>query len=204
MSEFSAGFAEGLAPGERPVVLAIDMMAAYYTEGSPFCLPDTSSLDGAEAVIGAAREAGVPVIHTRVVYDADHRESLVFLRKIPALHGLTDGAELGRIMPQVAPADGEEVLVKQQASAFHGTGLDALLQRRGVDTVIITGVSTSGCVRATAVDAIAHNYVPLVVRGAVGDRSADVEEPTLYDLQAKYAEVVDVATVQGYLKSLGA
>lgn len=198
-----AGFAGRLRPGSRPAVLAIDMMAAYYTEGSPFCLPSKDSLDGAARVLAAARETGVPVFHTVVSYSQEDLDTLVFLRKVPALRELTGEAPLGRLMPQVAPAEGEPVLVKQQASAFFGTDLEERLADLGVDTVIITGVSTSGCVRATAVDAVARNLVVVVVRDAVGDRSPQVGEASLSDVQTKYGEVVDLATAVDYLRTAG-
>jgi maleamate amidohydrolase len=195
-----AGFAGRLRPGSRPAVLAIDMMAAYYTEGSPFCLPSRDSLDGAAQVLAAARAVGVPVLHTVVSYSEDDLANLVFLRKVPALRQLTGDNPLGRLMPEVAPEEGEPVLVKQQASAFFGTDLSERLAELGIDTVVITGVSTSGCVRATAVDAVARNLVTIVVRDAVGDRAAGVGEASLSDLQTKYAEVVDLDTAVGYLR----
>ena len=91
------------------------------------------------------------------------------------------------------------MIVKQYASAFFGTTLATTLNALGVDTVIITGVSTSGCVRATAVDALQHGFVPLVVRQAVGDRDQGPHESALFDLQAKYAEVVDEDSVISWL-----
>ncbi len=197
----SEGFAGRLRPGSRPAVLAIDMMAAYYTEGSPFCLPSRSSLAGAAEVLYAARRAGVPVLHTVVTYSPQDLENLVFLRKVPALRQLTGDNPMGRLMPEVAPQEGEPVLVKQQASAFFGTDLTERLAALNVDTVVITGVSTSGCVRATAVDAVARNLVAVVVQDAVGDRTEEVGVASLTDLQTKYAEVVDLATAVGYLEA---
>lgn len=194
------GFSGRLRPGVRPAVLAIDMMAAYYTEGSPFHLPTRDSLEGAVQLLAAARAAGVPVLHTVVSYSEDDLENLVFLRKVPALRALTGDAPLGRLMSEVAPAQDEPVLVKQQASAFFGTDLTERLAGLGVDTLVIAGVSTSGCVRATAVDAVARNLVTVVVRDAVGDRSDEVSEASLSDLQTKYAEVVTLATAVGYLR----
>lgn len=194
------GFDGRLRPGSRPAILAIDMMAAYYTHGSAFCLPTRDSLYGAAQVLAAARAVDVPVFHTVVSYQEDDLENLVFLRKVPALRTLTGDAPMGRLMPEVAPAEGEPVLVKQQASAFFGTDLSDRLASLSVDTVIITGVSTSGCVRATAVDAVARNLVAVVVRDAVGDRSDEVAEASLSDLQAKYAEVVDLGTAVKYLR----
>lgn len=195
------GFAGQLRPGSRPAVLAIDMMAAYFTEGSPFCLPSRDSVDGAAAVLKVARQAGVPVLHTRVSYSEEDLENLVFLRKVPALRQLTGDNPLCQLMPEVAPAGGEQVLVKQQASAFFGTDLAARLRELDIDTVVITGVSTSGCVRATAVDAVARNLVAVVVRDAVGDRDDEVGGASLLDLRMKYAEVVDLATAVDYLRS---
>ena len=106
-------------------------------------------------------------------------------------------------MPEVAPGEREIVVVKQYASAFFGTSLAATLRVLGVDTLIIAGVSTSGCVRATAVDALQHGFVPLVVRQAVGDRNAGPHEGALFDLQAKYAEVVDEGAVVAWLSAAG-
>ncbi|MPY12080.1 isochorismatase family protein [Arthrobacter bussei] len=194
-SGFSSGFDGTLTPGPRRAVIAVDLMRAYFDDASPLCLPSSSCLDGAAAVLAAARAAGYPVFHTVVRFD-DAAHGGVFLRKVPALQLLIrpapDGGvpPLGELMPDVAPLEGETVLVKQSASAFFGTDLAALLHEAEVDTVIIIGVSTSGCVRATAVDAIQHDFVPIVVRDAVGDRDDAVQRATLYDLQAKYAEVV--------------
>lgn len=108
----------------------------------------------------------------------------------------------GRIMPEVAPLPDEAVILKQYASAFFGTSLGSLLQAQGVDTVVIVGTSTSGCVRATAVDAIQYGFIPLVVSDGVGggDRDQEVHRASLYDLQAKYGEVVDSGTAIRYIQ----
>lgn len=196
-SGFSSGFDGTLTPGTRRAVIAVDLMRAYFDVSSPLCLPSTACLTAAAAVLASARAAGVPVVHTVVRFD-DEAHGGVFLRKIPALRSLIgpvpgESSPMGELMPEVTPLEGEEVIVKQAASAFFGTGLAALLREARVDTVIIVGVSTSGCVRATAVDAIQHDFIPIVVREAVGDREEAVQRATLYDLQAKYAEVVDRA-----------
>ncbi|MBG6225926.1 maleamate amidohydrolase [Arthrobacter sp. CAN_A2] len=196
-SGFSSGFDGTLTPGRQRAVIAVDLMRAYFDASSPLCLPSDDSLAGAAAVLASARAAGVPVFHTVVRFD-DAAHGGVFLRKVPALRLLIgptprEASPMGELMPEVAPREGEEVIVKQSASAFFGTELAVLLREAGVDTVIIVGVSTSGCVRATAVDAIQHDFVPIVVRDAVGDREDAVQRATLYDLQAKYAEVVDRA-----------
>ena len=188
------GFGGTLAPGARPALVVIDLMRAYFEPGSPLCLPERGCLDAAGRVLAAARRGGVPVVHTRVEYAPDGRDGGVFVRKVPALQHLFGGGPLGELMPEVAPVEGELVVVKQYASAFFGTSLASTLHADGVDTVVIVGVSTSGCVRATAVDAISHGFVPLVVADAVGDRTAQTQRSNLFDLQAKYAEVVDEAT----------
>jgi maleamate amidohydrolase len=139
------------------------------------------------------------VVFTRVEYDSDGISGGLFVRKVPALRRLVAGEPLGEIMPEVAPRSAEVVIVKQYASAFFGTSLAATLRVLGVDSVIIAGVSTSGCVRATAVDAMQHGFVPLVVRQAVGDRQTGPHEAALFDLQAKYAEVVDEGDVVAWL-----
>jgi len=200
MTEHASGFGGALTPGDRAVVLAIDMMAAYFTPGSDFCLPSRDCLDSAARVVESARGAGVPVIHTRVEFSPSCADGGVFMQKVPALRALAGGGDLGRIMSEVAPLAGELVIVKQYASAFFGTTLASTLQAMRVDTVVITGVSTSGCVRATGVDAIQHGFVPLVVRDSVGDRGPEPHEANLYDLQAKYAEVIDEAAAIVYLK----
>jgi nicotinamidase-related amidase len=188
-----------LRPGTSPVVLAVDMMRAYFDPASGLCLPDDHCLHAAARVLGAARQAGVPVVHTRVRYSAGGVDGGVFFRKVPALRALVGDGPMGELMPPVAPTDGELVVVKQYASAFFGTSLASTLHARGVDTVVVVGVSTSGCIRATTVDAIQHGFVPLVVADAVGDRGPEPHESNLRDLAAKYAEVVDEATAVDYL-----
>lgn len=198
------GFGGSLAWGTRPALIIIDMVRAYFDPAAEFYLNSGDCLDSAARVLASARSAGVPVLHTRVEFDPDGISGGVFVRKIPALRRFVPGAPLGQIMPQVAPAPGEVVIVKQYASAFYGTTLAATLTALRVDTLIITGVSTSGCVRATGVDAIQHGFVPLVVRQAVGDRDPRPHEANLFDLQAKYAEVVDEDQLCGWLGSRGA
>lgn len=194
-----AGFGQGLPWGTRPALVLVDLIRAYFEPGAPFYLGSGDCLTAAVRILGAARQAAIPVLFTRVEYDSDGISGGLFVRKIPALRRLVPGEPLGEIMPEVAPSDREVVVVKQYASAFFGTSLAATLRVMGVDTLIITGVSTSGCVRATAVDALQHGFVPLVVRQAVGDRDPGPHAATLFDLQAKYAEVVDERAVAAWL-----
>lgn len=198
---FDEGFGGELRPGQRPAVLAVDLMRAYFDPASPLCLPSRECLGSAARVLAAARSAGVPVVHTRVAFSADGSDGGVFVRKVPALRHLFGGGPMSELMPEVAPVEGELVVTKQYASAFFGTSLASTLVAHGVDTVVLVGTSTSGCVRASGVDAVQHGFVPLVVRDAVGDRTPEVQEANLFDLQAKYAEVVDEATAISYLEA---
>ena len=200
MVKVADGFGATLQLGRRPVVLVVDLMRAYFDPRSPFCLPSTACLQSAGRVVEAARRNAVPVVHTRVVYGPDGIDGGVFIRKVPALRQLIGDGPMNELMPDVQPLPSELVLVKQYASAFFGTTLASTLQAGGIDTVVIVGVSTSGCVRATAVDALQHGFVPAVVRDAVGDRSPGPHEANLFDLQAKYAEVIREETALGYLQ----
>ena len=199
----SGGFGQALAWGERPALIILDMVRAYFDPAAERYLGTAECLESASRVLAGARQAGIPVLHTRVEFDPDGLSGGVFFRKVPALRHFVPGSRLGQIMPQVAPGEHEVVIVKQYASAFYGTALAATLTALRVDTLIIAGVSTSGCVRATGVDAIQYGYVPLVVRLAVGDRDPRPHEANLFDLQAKYAEVVDEDEVRTWLARPG-
>lgn len=179
--------------GERPAFVIVDMCRAYFSADSPL---DTGQPDVAVAcrtLLGLCRAAGVPVAWTRVEIPADSRS--VFRRKVPALAHLAPGAPLGDWVSGLVPADGEHVVTKTVASGFFGTGLAGHLRALDVDTAIIAGVSTSGCVRATALDACQHDFVPIVVREACGDRDQAAHDQTLRDLDAKYADVVSLGEV---------
>ncbi len=197
---YDDGFAGTLRPGRQPAVLAIDLMHAYFDPASPLCLPSRDCLASAARVLAAARSNDVPVIHTRVEFAPDGSDGGVFVRKVRALEYLFGGGPMSELMPEVVPAEGELVVTKQYASAFFGTSLASTLIARGVDTVVLVGVSTSGCIRATGVDAVQHGFIPLVVRDAVGDRTPQAHDANLFDLQAKYAEVVDEKTAVAYLE----
>ena len=139
-------------------------------------------------------------MHTRTIYGPGGIDGGLFIRKVPALELLIGDNAMNELMPQVAPLEAELVLVKQYASAFFGTSLVSTLQSRGIDTLVIVGVSTSGCIRATAVDALQYGFTSAVVQDAVGDRSDDIHESNLFDLGAKYSQVVREADIVGYLE----
>jgi nicotinamidase-related amidase len=199
------GFGKSLQFGRRPALLVIDFVRAYLVKTSPLYAGVEQARADCEILLRAARAAGIPVLHTNVVYQPGGRDGGVFFRKVPALKCFERGAhpELAAFAEGLEPIDGETVISKQYASAFFGTSLAATLTSLQIDTVLIAGLSTSGCIRASAVDCVQHGFVPVVVREAVGDRAPGPHEANLFDLQAKYAEVVDLATVQRYLRSLG-
>lgn len=187
--------------GRRPALLVIDFVRAYLVPGSPLYAGVEQARADCETLLRAARKAGIPVLHTRVEFQPGGRDGGVFFRKLPALACFEAGRhpELAAFAEGLEPVFGETVITKQYASAFFGTSLASTLTALGVDTLLIAGLSTSGCVRASAVDACQHGFVPVVVREAVGDRAPGPHEANLFDLQAKYAEVAPLATVLQYL-----
>lgn len=201
----AAGFGGSLPWGVRPALLLIDFAAAYYRKESPLYAGVEDARAAAARLAEVARAAGVPVIFTRVEYVGDDpaRNGGMFYRKIRALACFDAGNPLGDFTPELAPQDGDIVVTKQFPSAFFATGLETMLRGMGVDTLVIAGLSTSGCVRATAVDALCHGFVPLVVRDAVGDRDAGVHAANLFDLAAKTADVIALAEATAYLAGAG-
>jgi maleamate amidohydrolase len=195
-----AGFGGRLAFGRRPALLVIDVVAAYLEKGSPLYAGVEDALASNLRLIDVARETGAPVIFTCVVYQAGGLDGGVFYRKVPALKCFDAGSPLGRFPPEIQPRADEVVVVKQYASAFFGTSLASTLRALGVDTVVMGGFSTSGCVRASALDALQHGFVPIVVREACGDRDPRPHDANLFDLQAKYAEVVGEQEAVEYLR----
>ena len=189
-ANYVGAFDGRLSFGKRPTLLIVDFVMAYLDPASPLYAGVEDALASNERLLAAARAAGIPVIFTNVVYQADGADGGLFYKKIPSLRVFLEGSPLGAFPPSLQPADGERVISKQFASAFFGTSLAETLSEEGIDTLLITGLSTSGCVRATALDALQSGFAPFVVREACGDRHPAPHEANLFDLQAKYAEVV--------------
>lgn len=194
----AAGFQGQLGPGDSPAVLVIDICDAYLVPESP--LSETGGrFEAARAsavrVVDAARAAGVPVLFTRVVLQPGLKDAGFFAHKVPSLKVFEVGNPLGDYPAEgPAPLEGEVVVDKQYASGFFGTSLASTLNYLGVDTPYIFGFSTSGCVRATALDALQYGFRPQVVADASGDREPATHDQNLFDLNAKYADVVSEAT----------
>ncbi|WAX58340.1 isochorismatase family protein [Jatrophihabitans cynanchi] len=189
-----SGFGGAAGFGRRPVVLVVDAARAYLDADSPLRLDSGPAAVKAMAdLIAAARTTGIPIIYTTVSYpNGAQIDAPVFARKVPALSVFNSGSPLAEIAPAIAPT-GEPVITKSYASAFFGTNLAARLSALSADTVVIVGFSTSGCVRATAVDAVQHEFAAVVVADAVADTSAERQRANLYDLNAKYADVISLA-----------
>lgn len=194
-SDNYAGIYEGrLLPGSRPALLIVDVVMAYLTEGSALFMDTAAAArDSNGRLATAARAAGVPVVFTNVAYKPDGSDGGVFWRKAPVLKAFVEGSPLGAFPPELTPQSGDRVFTKQYPSAFFGTGLAEALHAEGIDTLLITGYSTSGCVRASALDAMQYGFIPLVVREACADRHPAPHDANLFDLQAKYAEVISEA-----------
>ena len=193
IANYSGAFDGRLAFGKHPALIVVDMVDAYLVPGSPLYAGIETALESAIRLTAAVRARDCPVIFTNVEYTPGGADGVVFYRKVPALKCFDRGNPLGAFPVRLAPRDTDLVITKRYASAFFGTHLAATLTALGVDTLLICGTSTSGCVRATALDASQHGFIPFVVRDACGDRHPAPHEANLFDLQAKYAEVVDEA-----------
>ncbi len=191
----AAGFARRLGWGNSPAVLLVDPALAYTSPESPLHLESgPAAAEAMAALAGAARAHDVPVVWTSVRFaDASCAEAPLFAAKVPALSVFAAGSPLAEFTPPLSPAGAELVVIKHFASAFAGTSLAAWLTSHGVDTLVIGGFSTSGCVRASALDALQNGFRPMVVREACADREGGPHESNLFDLNAKYADVVDLA-----------
>jgi maleamate amidohydrolase len=196
-----AGFHNRLGFGVSPALVMVDFAQAYFERGSPLYAGVEAALASALRVREAAHRARVPVILTRVLYKKGGVDGGIFFRKTPPLACFEEGNPLGDWAQGLQPQPDEIVLTKQYPSAFFNTGLAAMLTTLRVDTVLLTGLSTSGCVRATCVDACSSGFRPIVIREAVGDRDPRPHEANLYDMNAKYGDVVEEAECLDYLRA---
>lgn len=203
MSEASADYAQaglqGSLPlgGGRPALVVVDPARVYTDPDCPLYAGVEKPVEVMREVLAGARAAGVPVVVTRVEHDPTGRNGGIFVRKVPALRWFAPDSPYSGYIDGLAPAAGEIEIVKQYPSAFAHTSLAATLTALGVDTLVITGLTTSGCIRATATDAMQNGFVPVVVGDAVGDRLPGPHEANLFDIQAKIGEVVPSSALGG-------
>ena len=200
---YAGVFDNRLGFGRKPALIVIDFVYGYTTPGSPlFAEGVVRAVEESRPLIATARAAGVPIIYTKVLYHPSGLDGGLFVRKVPVLRTLVPGEKLAEIDERVAPHPDDLVLIKNYPSAFFGTSLAATLTASGIDTTILLGCSTSGCVRATAIDSIQHGFHAIVPFECVGDRHDGPHESNLFDMNAKYADVVAKQEVMEYLSGL--
>ena len=193
------GFGRTTGLGDRIALVLVD-----FTEGfvDPACFGGGNIADAVQhtrGLLDLARDLGWPIAHTRVVYAEDGADAGAFARKVPGLLKLTERSTLSQIVPSLAPRPGELVIRKTQPSAFFETGFAAWLAWRRVDTLVVAGCTTSGCVRATVVDAVSHNLRTIVPSDCVGDRAIGPHRASLFDMEQKYADILDVRLLRDML-----
>ncbi len=193
------GFSQRVGFGESPAVVVVDFIVGFTDMESPLAGDLDAPLQETVRILEAARGAGRPVIFTTVAYDPSLKDAGLFLRKVPSLKWLVEGSRWVELDPRLGRREGETLLRKKYASSFFGTDLATQLTSQNVDTLIITGCTTSGCIRATAVDALQNGFRAIVPREAVGDRAEGPHEANLFDIDAKYGDVVSVDEVLAYL-----
>jgi len=196
-----AGLTNQLGFGATPALLVIDMQIGFTSpERSVLAGDFEKEIPVINRLIASARRQGVPVIFTGIEFASDKQtDGGLWVEKIPTLRQLTRGSDLVKIDPRLTIQPSDMMVVKQYASAFFATPLASTLTARGIDTLLVTGCTTSGCVRATVVDAISHGFRPIIVREAVGDRAAGPHHANLLDMDSKYGDVLSLDEVMAYL-----
>src|SRR5215211_5203293 len=193
------GFAGRVGFGQRPALFVIDMIRAFTDLRSPLASNLDAQMNAIREILAVAREREIPIVFSTVAYDAELQEAGIWIRKIPSNSWLVEGSEWVALDERLERQPREMLLVKKYASCFFGTDLAARLVSRRIDTLIVTGCTTSGCVRATAVDSCSYGFHTVVVEEAVGDRAALPHAASLFDIDAKYGDVVGLDETLGYL-----
>jgi len=188
----SKGFAERSGYGKRPALLIVDYIVGFTDPSTPLGGDFTSQLDATKQLLTRFRGADLPIFYTTVAYEPGYADAGVFIEKVPSLSILLEGSPMVEIDERIKPAPNDHVIVKKYASSFFATNLDSHLRNNGVDTLVIVGCTTSGCVRASAVDSLQYGYRTIVVREGCGDRAEGPHEANLFDMDAKYADVVSL------------
>ena len=194
------GFGHDSGFGQKPALLIVDFV-------NGFCDPNVygggniaDAVERTRPLLNAVRTAKLPIAYTRIVYADDAADAGAFCLKVPGLEQLNEASPHGQIVDALAPQSGEYIVRKTAPSAFFGTNLTAWLIGQGVDIVIVTGCTTSGCVRASVVDAMSHNFRTIVATDAVGDRALGPHEANLFDMGQKYADLLSVAEIIQHLE----
>jgi maleamate amidohydrolase len=196
----SRGLGGRVGFGARPAVLVVDLVRGFTDPRSPLAGDLEPQIEATNTLLGVARRGDVPVLFSTVAYDAGLQDAGVWIRKIPSNHLLVEGSEWVEVDERLGRRASEGVLVKKYASCFFGTDLASRLMSRRIDTLLVTGCTTSGCVRATVVDACSYGFHTIVVEEAVGDRAELPHQASLFDMDAKYADVVALGDATAYLE----
>ena len=197
-----SGFGGSISRGRRPAVLVVDLSVGFTDSAYPTAGNLDDVVEATRRLIEHVRTAGAPVIYTTMAYSEAEHSSIVLLQKSPGLKALKIGTTAADIDPRLTVTEADHVVLKKNASAFFGTGLAGILAGSNVDTVVVCGATTSGCVRATVVDAVSSGFPVLVPRECVGDRADGPHEASLFDIGAKYGDVVRLDEAIAYLGSV--
>lgn len=197
-----SGLGASVTLGRRPAVLVVDFSCGFTDPGCALGSDLTPQVEATRRVLDAARAKGLPIVFTTIGFDSSLKDGGLWLQKVPTLAELQVGGRWVEIDPRLDPHEDETVIVKKGASGFFGTNLASVLVSQGVDTVVLCGATTSGCIRATAIDLLQYGWPTLVPRDCVGDRAQAPHEANLFDIGAKYADVVSVEEALGYLESV--
>lgn len=198
----AAGFTGSFELGSRPALLVVDFCRGFTDPASPLGSDMTEAVVRTRALLEVARSRGVLTVFTTIAFDEGARATTMWLHKVPSLADLAQGSKWVEIDPRLGLLDREAVVTKPGASAFFGTPLASMLVASRIDTVLVTGATTSGCVRATVVDAVQHGFSTFVVTDCVADRAFAPHEANLFDMIAKYADPATSEEVVGYLEQL--
>jgi nicotinamidase-related amidase len=197
-----ARLGESVTLGSRPAVLVVDFSCGFTDPACALGSELTAEVEATKRLLDEARAKGLPVVFTTIGFEPSLKDGGLWLQKVPTLGELQIGGPWVEIDPRLEPREDETVVLKKGASAFFGTNLTAILVSQDVDSVILCGATTSGCVRATAIDLLQYGWPTLVPRECVGDRAKAPHEANLFDIQAKYADVVPLAEALAYVESV--
>jgi nicotinamidase-related amidase len=188
--------------GERPAVLVVDFSCGFTDPACPLGADLTPQVEATRRLLDAARDKGLPVVFTTIGFEPSGKDGGLWLEKVPALGELELGGRWVEIDPRLGRRDDEPIVVKKGASGFFGTNLASILVSQHVDTVVLCGATTSGCIRATAIDLLQYGWPAIVPRDCVGDRAQAPHEANLFDIQAKYGDVVSLRDALDYVESV--
>jgi len=198
----AARLGEAVTMGESPALLVVDFSCGFTDPECPLGSELSAEVEATRRLLNAARAKGLPVIFTTIGFEPSLKDGGLWLQKVPALGDLQVGGRWVEIDPRLERREDETIVLKKGASAFFGTNLAAILVSEGIDSVVLCGATTSGCVRATAVDLLQYGFPTLVPRECVGDRAQAPHEANLFDIQAKYADVVSLDDALAYVEGV--